>query len=270
MRLDEIRVRLDAERRHPVRDDEASEVLPLVTRVRLRDGSLHAITWSGLAPATADATIAGEVEHHRRLGVAFEWKLYAHDTPPDLLDRLRRHGFEVGPCEAVMVYDLADRPAWMRDAAALPGGWRVVRIERPDQIADFRRVAEEVFEKDYALTSGHLAAALAAGSTQHLGYVAYAEGRVNGNGGASGGEPVGIGRLYTHARSHFAGLYGGGTRAAYRGRGVYRATIAARARDAVELGARYLLVDALPTSRPILERMGFAKLTETWPCEWRP
>lgn len=281
----EVRNRLDAERRTLARDGEVADVLPLVTRLRGADGSLHSVAWSGLTAATADAAIAAEVEHHRRLGVAFEWKAYAHDGPPDLVDRLRRHGFEVGPCEAVMVYDLADRPAWARDAAAATpvahdgggggrGGWRVVRIDRPAQVADFRRVAEEVFGKDYGLTAGHLIAALAAGSTQHLGYVAYADGHATAPGtaapGTAAGEPAGIGRLYTHPRSHFAGLYGGGTRAAFRGQGVYRATVAARARDAIDLGARYLLVDALPTSRPILERMGFVKLTETWPCAWRP
>jgi len=35
-------------------------------------------------------------------------------------------------------------------------------------------------------------------------------------------------------------------------------------------GAKYLLVDALPTSRPILERLGFQHLTDTWACEWTP
>jgi hypothetical protein len=67
----------------------------------------------------------------------------------------------------------------------------------------------------------------------------------------------------------FAGLYGGGTLKTHRRRGFYRALVAARAQDARELGARYLLVDALPTSRPILERMGFQRITDTWPCEWR-
>jgi hypothetical protein len=103
--------------------------------------------------------------------------------------------------------------------------------------------------------------ALRSGSTQHRAYVAY---------DAPGGEPVSIGRLYTHPDSAFGGLYGGGTLAAFRGRGFYRATVAARARDARELGARYLLVDALPTSRPILESLGFQHLTDTWPCEWAP
>jgi hypothetical protein len=29
------------------------------------------------------------------------------------------------------------------------------------------------------------------------------------------------------------------------------------------------VVDALPTSRPTLERLGFERITDTWPCEWR-
>ena len=32
----------------------------------------------------------------------------------------------------------------------------------------------------------------------------------------------------------------------------------------------YTITAALPTSRPILERLGFVRLTETWPCMWRP
>ena len=99
---------------------------------------------------------------------------------------------------------------------------------------------------------------VAAGSTQHRGYIVYAR-----------DEAVSVGRLYTHPQSAFAGLYGGGTLKSYRGQGFYRALVAARARDAVALGARYLQVDALPTSRPILERLGFERVTDTWPCDWR-
>ncbi len=68
----------------------------------------------------------------------------------------------------------------------------------------------------------------------------------------------------------FGGLYGGGTLAAMRGRGFYRAVLTVRARDAITFGARYLIVDALPTSAPILGRLGFVKLTDTWPCVWKP
>ena len=59
----------------------------------------------------------------------------------------------------------------------------------------------------------------------------------------------------------FAGLYGGGTRPDYQGRGVYLALVAARAAEARRRGHRYLTVDARETSRPILQRIGFEPLT---------
>jgi GNAT superfamily N-acetyltransferase len=51
----------------------------------------------------------------------------------------------------------------------------------------------------------------------------------------------------------------------FRGRGLYKATVARRAELARERGYRWLYVDALPTSRPILECLGFVKLTTTTP-----
>ena len=248
----DLKDQLDHERRHLAYAGEVLEQFPALTRARSTDGASHRIAWSALAPDTADAAIAAEIEHHRRLGVAFEWKLYAHDAPANLRDRLRVHGFSIGPREAVMVFDL---PGAVKPDPAC----RVVRIERSEQLDDYRRVAEEVFHKRYDLTTGQLATALAAGSSQHRGYVAY-----------FAGEAVSVGRLYTHPDSRFAGLYGGGTRAPFRGRGFYRAVVAARAHDAVALGAQYAIVDALPTSRPILERLGYRHLTDTWPCEWQP
>ncbi|MDB5303968.1 MAG: acetyltransferase, partial [Phycisphaerales bacterium] len=135
----------------------------------------------------------------------------------------------------------------------------VLRIARPEEIILFRTAAEIIFGKNYEFTSNELAEALRVGSTQHLAYVAM-----------DGDTPASIGRLYTHPDSAFGGLYGGGTLPTHRGRGLYRAMVAARAQDAVRLGARYLVVDALPTSRPILQRLGFLRLTDTWPCVWRP
>jgi GNAT superfamily N-acetyltransferase len=63
----------------------------------------------------------------------------------------------------------------------------------------------------------------------------------------------------------FAGLWGGGTDARWRGRGIYRALVAHRARAALDRGYRYLQVDASDQSRPILERLGFETLSTTTP-----
>ena len=251
----EILRQLDEQRRTVAAAGETLETVGPITRARSADGSHHWIIHSSLAEEDADAIIAREVAHYRRLGVRCEWKLFAHDAPGDLKERLRRHGFEIGPLEAVMVFNLSQSAAWIHETNVS----NIVRIDREDQIADFRRVAEAVFRKDYTFTSNELTAALAEGSTNHRGYVAYVDGK-----------PASIGRLYTHPASSFGGLNGGGTLAEFRGRGLYRAVVAARARDAIRSGAKYLMVDALPTSRPILERLGFERLTDTWPCELKP
>ena len=76
------------------------------------------------------------------------------------------------------------------------------------------------------------------------------------------GVPVSSGRLDLAGGTAFAGLWGGGTRPDYQGRGVYRALVSARAAEARRRGCRYLTVDARETSRPILERIGFQPLTK--------
>jgi len=252
MTIDDLRDRLDVERRQFARVGERLEILPDVTR--LQRGQAREVVFSALSSATADDVIAREIAHHRALGAAFEWKVYGHDRPADLRDRLERQGVLVGAREAVLVYQLDDLIDTHGGA-----GCRVVRVRDVDGLRDYRRVAEAALGKNYDATIAALSEALAIGSTEHLGYVAYLD-----------AEPVAVGRLYTHRHSLFGGLYGGATRPEFRGRGCYRALVAARAADARAFGARYLQVDALPTSRPILERMGFRWVTDTWPCEWRP
>jgi hypothetical protein len=251
---------LDEERKSLVHFGGVLEITPVVTRRAAVDGSHREVIYSALSEESADGVIAGEIALHRALGIEFEWKLYAHDRPGDLRDRLIKHGFAIEPSEVVLVFDLAELPARMvAGEAGAPEGVRAARISEPGQIADFCYVGEKVFRKQYQFTANQLTDGLKAGSTEHLGYIAYFR-----------EEPVSIGRLYTHSRSVLGGLYGGGTIEEFRGRGFYRAVVEARARDAVSLGAKYLIVDAKPTSEPILRRMGFAKISETWPCQWRP
>lgn len=233
---------------------QVTEVLPHVTRMSAIDGKWHNVTSPSLTAADAEETIAAEIEYHRRRGASFEWKVYSHDPLTDLRDRLERHGFSIGPLEAVLLFDLANPPAWVAD----DGGVTVRRVETMDDVETYGRVSAAVFGEKFRFES-ELADGVRTGSTQIRGYIAYA-----------GEDPVSMGRLYTHPHSWFGGLYGGGTIAAHRGRGFYRALVAARARDAIASGTKYLLVDALPTSRPILQRLGFERVTDTWACEWKP
>ena len=52
---------------------------------------------------------------------------------------------------------------------------------------------------------------------------------------------------------------------AWRGRGIYRALTAARARSALRLGKTIIHSDSTEFSRPILERSGFLKVSTTTP-----
>jgi GNAT superfamily N-acetyltransferase len=82
------------------------------------------------------------------------------------------------------------------------------------------------------------------------------------------GVAVSGGRVDLPKQGEFAGLFGGITLPEHRGRGLYRATVAERASIARDRGYRWLYVDALPTSRPILERLGFRQITTTTPWTW--
>lgn len=83
------------------------------------------------------------------------------------------------------------------------------------------------------------------------------------------GVVVATGRLEVVAGTEFAGLWGGATLEPWRGRGIYRAMVAARAFSAIDRGVRYLQSDCTEMSRPILERSGMSRVTTTTPYVWQ-
>ncbi len=85
----------------------------------------------------------------------------------------------------------------------------------------------------------------------------------------AGGRIVSAGRLEPVAGTDFAGIWGGATLEAWRGRGIYRALTAARARAAVALGKTLIQSDSTDYSRPVLERSGLVKVSTTTPYIWR-
>src|SRR5687767_11703866 len=128
----------DAERRELAHFGSVIEIDSNVSRLRASDGSHRKTISSSLTAANADEVIAREIAHHRALGLPFEWKLYAHDKPTNLLDRLQRHGFAVGLQETVLILDVPDPPAWLKDAGTII----CARADDPVVIGGYRRVAE--------------------------------------------------------------------------------------------------------------------------------
>ncbi|MGW0089718.1 GNAT family N-acetyltransferase [Streptomyces sp. NPDC003328] len=216
-------------------------------------GSAHdwnGIVWSDLDEATADAVIAEQVRYFAELGREFEWKLYGHDLPVDLGKRLRAAGFTPEPEETLMVAEVADLTLDVEP----PEGVRLVPVTEPasvDLVADVHRRA---FGTDSTRLRDQLLAQLSGDSDQVVAVLALA-----------GDEPVSAARMELVPGTRFAGLWGGGTIPAWRGRGVYRALVAHRAEVAASRGYRYVQVDASGQSRPILARLGFEPLTTTTP-----
>lgn len=80
---------------------------------------------------------------------------------------------------------------------------------------------------------------------------------------------ISAGRLEPVRGSQFAGIWGGATLPEWRGRGIYRALTAARARSALRAGRTLIHSDSTEYSRPILERSGLVRVSTTTPYRWR-
>ncbi|MEU5364145.1 GNAT family N-acetyltransferase [Streptomyces sp. NPDC005925] len=215
----------------------------------------NGVLWSRLDAAGADAAIAGQIAHFTRLRREFEWKVYGHDRPAGLGRRLTRAGFVPGPVETLMVGEAAR----LHPGPELPDGVRVLPVTDAAGAGLVAEVHHEAFGTDSAWLRDQLLARLAADPGTVVAVVALA-----------GGVPVSAARMELVPGTPFAGLWGGGTVPAWRGRGIYRALVAHRARAASRRGHRYLQVDASDESRPILHRLGFASLTTTTPYVYAP
>ncbi|WP_371775231.1 GNAT family N-acetyltransferase [Streptomyces sp. NBC_01438] len=218
----------------------------------------NAVVWSSpdLDAARADAAIAAQVAHCVEHGYEeFEWKLYGHDRPADLGDRLLTAGFEAEEPETLLVAPVAELPT----EVVLPDGVRLRTVRDEADVELMARAHEQAFGSDSARLRQQVLARLNEDPDHFVGVLAMA-----------GDEPVSSARMELYPGTGFAGLWGGGTVEAWRGRGVYRALIAFRTRIAAERGYRYLQVDATEDSRPILQRLGFTALTTTTPYIYRP
>lgn len=209
----------------------------------------------GVRGAELDELIARQRDHFAARGEAVEWKTRGHDLPADLTDRLRAAGFVPEEREAVLI----GRAEEMAADPVLPDG---VTIRQVTAEADLRRIAvveSEIWGEDWSWLGDDLMARVATAPDEIAVFVAEA-----------GDEVVSAAWLVFRTGTEFAGLWGGSTLAAWRGRGIYRALVATRARLAVARGSRYLQVDASDDSAPILRRLGFHAVTTTTPYVWTP
>jgi len=228
---------------------------PLLRVVGEDRGFIAAPRDTGARGAGLDLLISRQRDYFAARGEAVEWKTYGYDQPADLTARLRAAGFVPEDPETVLV-------ALSADVAAEPVPPDGVALRQVTADADMRAIADmesRVWDTDRSWTGDRLIRELAAAQADMAILVAEAGGRV-----------VAAGWLTFRPGTQFAGLWGGATLREWRGRGIYRALVAARAQLAATAGARYLQVDASSNSAPILRRLGFRALTTTTPYVWSP
>lgn len=140
----------------------------------------------------------------------------------------------------------------------LPAGVTLRRVTSEPDVRAMAATANEIFGVP---PSDHMAEVmlrrLALDDGMEL-WVAEADGRI-----------ISTGRLDPVPGTDFAGIWGGTTRPQWRGRGIYRALTAARARSALTAGKTLINSDSTEYSRPILERSGLVKVSTTTPYVWR-
>jgi len=185
--------------------------------------------WSAVLRPPADGDVEAAVARMRDIPGWVEWKYYSHDGP-ELRERLLAAGLEPDDEETVVVAEAASILPPPDD------------VELREDVEAFNDLATRVFGRSHGFPENAVPV------------VAYVD-----------GAPASGGRVDVYPDVDFAGLFGGVTLPEYRRRGLYRATVARRAEIARERGYRWLYVDALPTSRPILERLGFVAITTTTP-----
>jgi GNAT superfamily N-acetyltransferase len=251
--------RLDFERRTIPDLDVNLETTPYVVRAISKLGLWNGIVYTHFPSSVAEAVIAIEISYFATLCRSFEWKIYSHDEPADLLTRLQNRGFNVGAEESLMILDLRELSPELL-LSPDPEGITVTAVADDEGIGHFLSLEAAIWGDQAHTSRAFLRTALESRFQGDRAFIAY-----------SGEKPIGFGRVTVSQGSQFAGLWGGSVLPEFRRRGVYRALLAARIQHARRFDSvRYFRVDALPTSRPILERNGFARVASTWPANSPP
>lgn len=167
------------------------------------------------------------------------WEVGTHATPPDLVERLHELGLVDDEPDALAIGMVLTEPPAVEAPADVE-----VRVARTgEELLAAERIAAVAFGGPQPTEPPP------AGGPERLTYVAYADGQPVARASASFGPKA-------------VSLFGGATLPEARGRGAYRALVAARWRDAVERGTPLLVTQAGAMSRPILARVGFREVCE--------
>ena len=195
---------------------------------------------------TAPQAVASQASYFKKLNQTLMWRVYDHDQPSNIGDCLTANGFTPSPKGTMMVLSLEHTD--IKDA-----GHDIRRVTTTDALKDYLKISQAAFGDDEVADFEYFEQLLALDDFSFFcGYV--------------DGQPAVCSHLQIQPNSIFGQLFGGGVSEAFRGKGLYRASVATRVALARVRGLKYLTTEARETSRPILESLGFVALTKetTW------
>lgn len=209
-------------------------------------GGLNEVCLAVLSPEEADAVIDQTLAGYREQGIRFRWTIGPDSAPADLGARLRDRGLE-----PEIVLGLACATDEL--GAELPSEVRSDVMVEP--VDDANVVAfTEVMAQGWGMDPGPLL-------ELHRRILATETERFPMHLARFHGQPAGAGVTALLPRSAF--LMGAVVLPEHRGRGLYRALVAARAQHAAARGITLATSHArATTSAPILRRLGFREVCE--------
>ncbi len=156
--------------RPPIEFGQRIERIDGIVRTR---GRYNMIVFSQLNVTDVDRVVAKQVEFFTGLGEDVEWKLYAHDLPPNLSASLAAHGFEPGDVETLMVLNLASNQIRAEVAPVVD----VRTVSTPRDVATYVDVTTGIFGKDTKSSISDFELRLLREGADTIAVVGYVEGK---------------------------------------------------------------------------------------------
>ncbi len=218
-------------------------------------GSGNFVLFSRFADDSADLAIREQISYYQGQQRPFEWKVYEHDSPPDLRARLVVQGFKSRERDVVMVLNVREaQPRLLRSPHV-----EVRRLTDVAQLPALTALLNQVYGVDFAYLEQLLGDDLRQRPYYSSIYTASVDGSL-----------AGVGWIQFPVRSQFASLWGGTVLPQYRGRGIYRSLLAVRLQEAIRRGYSLLTIEAPRSCRGLAENFGFELLTFAHSCLWHP
>ena len=207
----------------------------------------------------ADRKIEETIAYHHERNIGFQWWVSPFDTPPDLRERLERHGMVLAGDAAIMArlgLDELEIPVNAKVQVELVDGTDEAVVDAIGTITQvcFNWTDEQVAENRPGMLERLRNPKF---REKEASFIARLDGK-----------PVAYGRLLLECGVAYLG--GSGVIPEARGQRVYATLLSKRLEEARTRGYHVAAINAEPLSRPIVEKYGFKEYARAYIYGWMP